>query len=188
MELEGSRLILREMDRFDACDLFEIYCRKDAVAWLSIPVHVTIEETLQGIDDCLMQCAMQNLPPPWVLIEKNNDHLIGTIDLHHRSSLHTMEIGFLLHPDYWRQGYMSEAMEIVLTYGFETLQLHRITALCAVENEASVALLKHFSFQQEGLLPDYTVLSDGKYHDLILFSLMREEWRNQNEERIGSQI
>ena len=188
MELESERLYLRMLTLEDACDLYEIYRHPSVVRWLRFPRHVDVEETLSGIAACLQACAQTSQPAPFVIVEKQSERLIGTIDLHHPSSAHTMEIGYVLHPHWQGQGYMSEALACMLDYGFETLGLHRMNALCAVNNTASIALLHRFRFQREGQLAKRVVLGDGRSHALALYSLMREKWRNRYDKTTGSQI
>ncbi len=186
MELESKRLYYRPLKQEDACDLYEIYSQQEAVRWLSVPRHIDVEETLEGIRACELECRTSHQPMPFVLIEKRFEKLIGTIDFHHLSSPHSMEIGYLLHPSYWHLGLMSEALTCILDYGFEKMDLHRINAVCALQNTASIALLEKKGFHREGTYPKTMLLGDGRYHVMLLFSLMREEWRNPYEERIGS--
>lgn len=188
MELESKRLYYRPLTQADACDLFRIYSKKEVVRWLNVPYHVDVEETLEGIRKWEQLCEKLSQPMPFVIVEKKMDRIIGTIDLHHPSSSHTMEIGYLLDSVYWHQGYMQEALRSLLDYGFQTLDLHRINAWCAAENKASSALLKRTNFLFDGELPHQVLLGDGRYHTMELYTLMREDWRNQYEKTAGSQI
>ncbi|TKI91645.1 GNAT family N-acetyltransferase, partial [Bacillus wiedmannii] len=72
---------------------------------------------------------------------------------HHKRA----EIGYELDDTYWGQGYATEALQAILTYGFETLQLIRIAAVVYVENKASQKLLSKAGFQEEGLLRKHMI-------------------------------
>jgi ribosomal-protein-alanine N-acetyltransferase len=78
-----------------------------------------------------------------------------------------------------RQGYMSEAVKTVLNYGFNELGIHRVAALTAPSNEASIALLKYFGFSKRrySLREDYVV--NGINEDSVCFSLLKWEWEKQ---------
>jgi len=52
------------------------------------------------------------------------------------------EVWYKVHSDHWRNGYATESLKAVIRYGFETLQLHRIEAGCAVENLGSIRVLE----------------------------------------------
>jgi ribosomal-protein-alanine N-acetyltransferase len=67
----------------------------------------------------------------------------------------------------------------VLNYGFTELELHRIQALIAIENEPSLKLLLKNGFTKEGIMrEDYVV--NGKNEDSHCFSLLKWEWETQN--------
>ncbi len=51
------------------------------------------------------------------------------------------EVLYKIFPDYWRQGFATEALTQVLKFSFTDLGLHRIEAGCAVENIASIKVV-----------------------------------------------
>lgn len=53
-------------------------------------------------------------------------------------------------PEYWRQGLTTEALTQILYFGFTGLELHRIEAGCAVENIASIKVLKKAGMIKDG--------------------------------------
>ena len=112
----------------------------------------------------------------WVILRKSDNQPIGTCGYHKwdRRYFRT-EIGYDLHPDFWGQGYMTEALKAVIASGFEKVGLNRIDALVYVENKPSIRLLQRLGFTREGLLRDYFYL-DGKFYDHIIFSILRREW------------
>ena len=79
-----------------------------------------------------------------------------------------------------QKGLMSEALKEVIKYGFTELELHRIQALIAIENEPSLKLLQKNNFTKEGIMrEDYLV--DGKNEDSHCFSLLKWEWETKNK-------
>ncbi|TKI89149.1 GNAT family N-acetyltransferase, partial [Bacillus cereus] len=85
--------------------------------------------------------------------KKGTGQLIGTCGFHLINNNHKRaEIGYELDDTYWGQGYASEALQAILAYGFEMLQLIRIAAVVYVENKSSQKLLIKAGFQEEGLL------------------------------------
>ncbi len=69
---------------------------------------------------------------------------------------------------------MTEALEAMLRFGFDAMSLNRIEADVTVGNDASVRVLEKLGFQREGLLRQRGYWK-GSYHDLWLFSLLRDE-------------
>ena len=85
------------------------------------------------------------------------------------------EIGFELTPDHWRQGYMREAVNTVLRFGFQTLRLHKVEALVTAPNAASRGLLTDIGLRQDGVLREQ-VFWKQRFHDLHVFSILEGEW------------
>jgi ribosomal-protein-alanine N-acetyltransferase len=73
---------------------------------------------------------------------------------------------------------MTEALKLIIHYGFATLKLNRIQALVIPGNKPSVRLLLKLGFQEEGLLREYAFFK-GRYHDLICYSLLSRERRRE---------
>ncbi len=86
------------------------------------------------------------------------------------------EIGFELHPSYWRKGFMTEAVKEVLRYSFEDLEIFRMGAITYPENESSIQLLKRLGFMKEGLLRAY-LYQNKQSHDALIFSFLGTEWK-----------
>lgn len=91
------------------------------------------------------------------------------------------EIGYEIHPYYWRKGLTTEAIREVLRYGYEELALFRIGAVVYPENEASLTLLNKFGFTNEGLLRAY-MYQNNQLYDTYILSLLRPEWEKGQEE------
>jgi RimJ/RimL family protein N-acetyltransferase len=65
------------------------------------------------------------------------------------------DVGFELSKEYWGKGLASEALEAVINYGFEQLNLQRIQALIEPPNDSSQKLVERKGFIKEGLLRNY---------------------------------
>jgi ribosomal-protein-alanine N-acetyltransferase len=77
-----------------------------------------------------------------------------------------------------RQGYMTEAVSLVVGFAFEQLQLRRLEAACLPVNLPSRRLLERSGFRQEGYAKEYLCI-DGVWQDHLLFALLRDSdrWR-----------
>ena len=71
---------------------------------------------------------------------------IGVTSVQHRRG----EIGFVFHRDFWSHGYATEAAELLLRFGFDHLQLRRISATCHPDNHASARVLEKAGLEYEG--------------------------------------
>lgn len=108
------------------------------------------------------------------LFEKGKKEIIGTCGYHTWYADHDRaEVFYLFHnAQYQNKGYMREAMEFVLEYGFETMNLNRIEAFIGKDNQPSLKLIKRFNFEEEGLLKKHYLVND-EYQDSLVFGLVR---------------
>ena len=113
----------------------------------------------------------------WILVHKSRHQPIGTCGYHKWDKRYfRAEVGYDLDPNFWGQGYMTEALNAVISNGFEQMRLNRVDALVYVENKPSILLLQRLGFTQEGLLRDYFYL-DNNFYDHYIFSLLKKEWK-----------
>lgn len=115
----------------------------------------------------------------WGIILKENHRFIGTVGLNVLQMKNKRaEIGYELHPSYWRNGLTTEAIEAVLRFSFENLELNRVGAVVFPENEASLNVLFKLGFTKEGLLRGYIQQND-EFHDTFVLSTLRHEWEKR---------
>ncbi len=111
----------------------------------------------------------------WGLAFREDDAVVGTctlawLDWTHRRA----ELGYALASPYWRRGYMSEALPVLLRHAFFDLALRRLEADVDPRNEASLRLLDKLSFKREGYLRErYDV--NGELQDTVLLGLLARE-------------
>ncbi len=76
---------------------------------------------------------------------------------------------------YFGQGLGTEALRLMLNYGFETLNLHRISLGVYAFNPRAIHVYEKLGFKREGILRD-ALYYDGNYHDEIIMSILAHEW------------
>ena len=102
--------------------------------------------------------------------EKENLKLIGAVGLHLDVAHHKAEVGYSLGKSFWNNGYVSEALQEVLKFGFEELKLNKIYASHFHHNPASSKVLEKNGFVFEAELKQ-EILKNGKYLDLFRYAL-----------------
>jgi RimJ/RimL family protein N-acetyltransferase len=126
--------------------------------------------------------AQPGVPGHWfqIAIElKETGMLVGDCAL--KSEEHDerqAELGYTLSRTYQGRGIASEAVLCILEYAFVTLGLHRVIAMTACENVASVALLERLGLRREGRFRQ-SVWLKGQWADEYLYAMLQEEWRNK---------
>ncbi len=73
-------------------------------------------------------------------------------------------------------GYGTQACRLALDFAFDELNLHRITVTVFSYNTASRRLFERLGFQLEGVYREF-LERDGQRHDMLLFGLLRHEWK-----------
>ncbi|WP_224095494.1 GNAT family N-acetyltransferase [Nostoc sp. MS1] len=85
------------------------------------------------------------------------------------------EIGWSLHPNYQGRGYATQAAQILLSYSFTHLKLHRITSICDTRNTASYMLMERLGMRREGHLKQSQLIK-SVWQDEYIYALLCEEW------------
>lgn len=85
------------------------------------------------------------------------------------------ELGYWVAPEHQGEGYGSEAAGRLVEYGFDELDLHRITARVYEGNEPSARILEGLEFEPEGTLREHGY-ADGERRDCDLYGLLAPEF------------
>lgn len=72
----------------------------------------------------------------------------------------TAEVGYILLPEFWKNGYASEILRAYLAFGFETLALHRVYGKCDDMNHASAHVMEKCGLRYEGTIREHVWLRD----------------------------
>lgn len=116
----------------------------------------------------------------FLLLNKETNEAIGDCGFHTWTAKHKRaELFYNIRNDANKQkGFMTEALQMVLEYGFTELKLHRVEALLSAKNEPSLRLLLRHGFTKEGTMrEDYVV--NGINEDSECCSLLQWEWKKQ---------
>jgi RimJ/RimL family protein N-acetyltransferase len=80
---------------------------------------------------------------------------------------------------YWSKGYGTEAARLIIRYGFEQLNLHRISSSAFSFNERSIKMHLKVGFREEGRRRE-AIFKNGDYYDEVIFGLLCEEWKKSS--------
>jgi RimJ/RimL family protein N-acetyltransferase len=73
------------------------------------------------------------------------------------------------------KGYGTEAMRLMVDYGFKYLKLHRISLTVYAFNPRAIRVYEKVGFKREGVMRD-DLYWDGEYVDSIIMSILEHEW------------
>jgi RimJ/RimL family protein N-acetyltransferase len=132
--------------------------------------------------------AMAEMPYPWWAVEVTGvADVIGGIglgaDTFESDFTPCVEIAWRFAPEYWGNGYATEAARTVLSYGFTTMGLSEIFSMSALGNKRSFALMDRIGLHY---LKDfsYPLLPEGHHlRSYALYKLTRAEWASRHDPR-----
>jgi ribosomal-protein-alanine N-acetyltransferase len=115
----------------------------------------------------------------FLMTDKTSNIIIGRCGIHNWNIEHRRaEIGYVMgDEDYKRKGFMTEAVEVIIEFGFNNMNLNRIDALVGIGNIPSLRLMEKFNFVKEGVLRQHYIAND-KFEDSVLFSKLKHEFIN----------
>ncbi|MDB5221553.1 MAG: ydaF 4 [Chitinophagaceae bacterium] len=167
--LETERLLLRKITMEDAEDIFLLRTNEEAMKYIKKP-------KLRSVNDAIELIKVMNSPDRIQLgiTLKNITRIIGIIGYHRIVNEHyRAEIGYMLNPQYWNTGLMSEAITKVIGFGFNEMKLHSIEAIIDPKNMASRKILEKFNFIKEAYFKE-NFFFEGEFFDSEVYSLVKK--------------
>ena len=174
--LRGKKVLLRPVMRSDIQYFLKWFNDPEVIQYLNMYLPMTEMAEEKYIDGLGADRTQANF-----VIEAIEDNLgkpIGTIGLVNISPRdHNAGFGIAIgDKDYWSKGYGTEAARLLVNYGFEQLNLHRINSSAIAFNERSARMHKSVGFKEEGKRRE-CIFKNGKLQDEMVFGLLREEWK-----------
>ncbi len=112
----------------------------------------------------------------FVIVRLEDRQIVGKIIYMHLNMLNrSAELGYLVGPDYQREGYGEEGLSLLIGHLFNELNLNKVYAQTASFNKASVKLLESLNFKLDGTLRQHHYYKGDMYDDLV-YSLLKFEY------------
>ena len=171
--LKTKRLILRPftMDDFEAVH-----------SWASNPENTrymsfgpNTEEDTRGFLSAVITATTND--KTFAVVLKENGKVIGSCGVHPDCDNGIASLGWILHMDYWKQGYGTELGGELIRYGFEEMKLHRIWAPCAANNYGSWRVMERNGMRREALHKKaFWARVDKEWIDMVEYAILAEEY------------
>jgi RimJ/RimL family protein N-acetyltransferase len=112
---------------------------------------------------------------------KDDNRLVGLarifwIDFHNGTGVLNLGVGDVLDR---RHGYGSEALNLLLRFAFNDLNLHRLSVWPSADNHAFIHMAEKAGFVEEARRREAAFYA-GRYWDLVLMGLLRTEWEHKS--------
>ncbi|MCZ6532673.1 MAG: GNAT family protein [SAR324 cluster bacterium] len=184
-DLKTKRLVLRPLEAEDAPRLLQYVLENKE--WLAPwePAHPPSYFTMEGQRSILRNCEEDRRNDSGVLLgifeRSDGDGLLrGRVSVSGivRGIWQNGFVGYSIAAARTKRGYMTEALQRVVQFGFEDLELHRLQASIVPRNKASLRVLEKSDFRYEGRALRYLQINNV-WEDHDLFAITCEEKRGR---------
>ena len=173
--LTGAQVVLRELRSTDAPSLFALLTTEEVSRFISPP-----PTTVDGFEKFIAWTHRQRRAGSYVCFAvtlANDDTAIGIFQLRElEPGFGTAEWGFAIGSPYWGTGVFQEGAELLVSFAFEQVGVHRLEARAAVRNGRGNGALRKIGAVQEGILRK-SFLKNGEYLDQTLWTILDEDWQ-----------
>ena len=171
--LEGQRIRL-EPPRLEYAPAYIRWFADRAVTRYLVVRHPT---TLKKQEAWIERMAASADDVLWAMVRATDGSLIGNLGLHRIGWRNRRaEMGYVIgERDQWGKGCATEAIKLATTYAFLELALEKVWAPVFAGNEASRRALERNGYRQCALFRRDRYV-EGRWHDLWVGEILREEW------------
>ena len=147
--LESERLQLRRVEHTDVNEVFFLRSNPDVLKYIKREPAKKLIEATKFINK-IQKGMIEKKWITWAITTKELHNMIGSICIWNFSEKHNSgEVGYDLMPNFQGQGYMTEALQSVIQYGFKTLELDTLEAFTDRRNQPSIHLLLKNHFRHD---------------------------------------
>ena len=138
--LSSDRLVLKEIQPHEVAAIVEISVYDGTFAKdESEAIHILEKINLDVADGEALH---------WGIFLKNTSDLAGTCGYYRGYANNSGEIGYILRPSFYGLGIMTEAVNLIVNFGFDILKLQSVVAYTDPTNSASIAVLQRAGFNK----------------------------------------
>ena len=177
INLQSERLLIRPFLKSDL-EAFSAYrSDPDIAKYQSWEIPYTMKQALLFLAN--INRFKPGTPGEWYQLaveRRDQPGIIGDVAFQISSDdARQAEIGFTFNRSFQNKGYATEAVNCLLNYLFTQMILHRVVAICDVENDSSVRLLERVGMRQEGHFIE-NVWFKGSWGSEYLYAILSSEW------------
>jgi RimJ/RimL family protein N-acetyltransferase len=173
--LAGTQVVLRELRASDASSLFALLTTEEVSRFISPP-----PTSVEGFERFIAWTFRQRQAGSYACFAvtmEGADTAIGIFQLRElEPGFGTAEWGFAIGSPYWGTGAFEQGAELLVSFAFETVGVHRLEARAAVRNGRGNGALRKIGAVQEGVLRK-SFLKNGEYLDQMLWTILDEDWK-----------
>ncbi|HKY09205.1 MAG TPA: GNAT family N-acetyltransferase [Candidatus Binatia bacterium] len=173
--INARRISLRQYAASDLDAIYEIHADPEVMRYLGGSPMLDRSEAQKFMAKALEDFS-RGQSIEWGIARRSDNRLMGSITFFSLDAFaRRAEIGFALGRPHWGRGYMHEALQAALGYGFNELEFRRVEADTDPNNFPAVRLLERVGFKREGFLRERWVVPN-ETQDALFYGLLKREW------------
>jgi len=174
--INTERLILKKIELSDANQMFVNFAGDDRVSrYMSWETFKTVNDVCNWINEWQTEYKKDETYY-WGIYLKSTDEFIGTIYLLTEGSIAEVgSVSYCLGYNWWGNGYMSEVLNAVIDFAFDTVGFNRIEAYHAKSNTQSARVMQKTGMTIEGTLRQRCKTFNG-FEDCVYYSILKDEY------------
>lgn len=149
--LESKRLLLRQIIATDQEAVFKGLSDPEVIKYYGVSF-----ESLEATEEQMIWFSeLENTKAGvwWAICTKDDNQFLGAAGINDLIKNESKaEIGFWLYPENWGQGYVFEALSMILVQVFNNMNINKLEAFVETKNTASAKVLKRLGFYLETIL------------------------------------
>ncbi|MBG9564861.1 GNAT family protein [Brevibacillus agri] len=178
--LKSDHLILREIEDCHLEELYEIYSNDNVFEYCGIiPKHK--KDTVLTMIGHFKRDYLKKSRVKWGMFPaQQSERLVGIIEaFEFNQRVNMATIGYFLAEAHWGKGFASEAVQMVVRFLMEEVNVNRIQAEVMPKNEPSKQVLRKNGFTLEGTLRQAALWSGKGIVDLEIYGLLQEDYQKR---------
>ena len=180
--VETERIALREFAEDDAANIHEYACDERVVYYLDWGPNTEEQSDAFVMRGIACQREVPRRHYDFAIVDRESGEFLGcgamrlTYPLYGEGELHC-----IITRRHWGRGYATEAVNLLMKFGFETLKLHRIFAVVDPANVPTARVFEKNGFVREGHLREHKWIK-GIWRDSLIYAMLEDEWTARNAE------
>lgn len=178
----GERIRLRAIERQDLPRFVAWFNDPEVRRGLNVFLPMSLMEEERWYEGVLERDPIER--PMSIDVQEGEDWIhIGSCGIFEVDArVRRCEIGIAIGSrSYWDQGLGTDALSTLVKHAFETLNMNRVALRVFESNERALRVYQRLGFKEEGRLRQ-AHFDEGRYGDVSIMSLLRDEWQAERED------
>jgi [ribosomal protein S5]-alanine N-acetyltransferase len=177
-ELTGENIILKGLSKKFVSEKYAQWLNDKKVCVENR--HGSVKNTIYMTEKYVESVDRSDTAAAFAIITKAGDLHIGNVCLENISwENRSGEIAILIgEKDFWGKGIATEAYKLIIDYGFNMLDLHRLYSGMTIRNKAMIKVAERSGMTEEGILKE-SLFKDGIYVDIVRYAIINPKHKKR---------